>query len=154
MTLPVIAFTFLFSLYLSMMIKLSPRQVFLLDSAGALVTAFFTGVILTCFETYFGMPSAVCYVLAAVAVIFAIYSFTCALRLEKKYAPFLKIIAISNGIYVLIATGFAVYHFSELTKLGVSYFVAETIVVAFVIALEWRVANQFSAHKNQLSNFR
>lgn len=123
---------------------MSPNQVFLLDGAGALLTAFLTGVILTYFHPLFGMPVEKCYVLGAVAVIFSIYSFSCAIQLKKKHAPFLKFIAITNGIYCLITTGFVIYYFSELSTLGVIYFVVETLVVAFVIALEWRVANQLS----------
>ncbi len=124
--------------------KILPRQVFLLDSAGALLTAFLTAAVLTYFHPYFGMPVKECYVLGAVAVLFAIYSAMCAIFLKENHAPFLKFIAITNGIYCLITTGFVIYHFPALTKLGVSYFVVETLVVAFVIALEWRTAEALS----------
>ncbi len=122
--------------------KISPGQVFLLDGTGALLTAFLTGVVLTRFEPYFRMPPEKCYVLGVVAVIFSVYSFLCALRLSENYAPYLKFIAITNGIYVLITSGFVVYYFETLTGLGITYFVAEALVVGWVIALEWRVAKE------------
>lgn len=135
---------FLFLVYFNIM-KISHNQIFFLDSAGALLTAFLTAVILTQFHVYFGMPVNECYVLGAVAVLFSIYSLVCAIRLKKNHAPFLKFIAITNGIYCLITTGFVIYHYPGLTKWGVAYFVIETLVVAFVIALEWRTAEDLAA---------
>jgi len=73
--------------------------------------------------------------------------------LKENHAPFIKFIAISNGIYTLITTGLVIYHFTILTKLGVSYFVVETFVVSFVIALEWRLANQLSIEIASVSSF-
>jgi len=133
--------------------KISPKQIFLLDAMGALITAFLTGIILTYFYPYFGMPIKECYFLGTVAVLFFIYSFTCAVLLKENHAPFIKFIAISNGIYTLITTGLVIYHFTILTKLGVSYFVVETFVVSFVIALEWRLANQLSIEIASVSSF-
>jgi hypothetical protein len=54
--------------------KISPKNLFLLDSLGALLSAILLGVILVSFENAFGMPQKTLYTLSYTAIIFSIYS--------------------------------------------------------------------------------
>ncbi len=113
-----------------------PKQLFLLDGIGALVTAICLGFLLVKFESLFGMPKQVLYYLAAVACIFACYSLFCSFRLPQNWKPFLKIIAIANLIYCL-TTAILVFQFQqELTMLGKLYFMGEIAIILFLVSIE------------------
>lgn len=118
----------------------NPRQLFLVDALGALLSAFLLGVVLVIFEPVFGMPCAILYVLAGVAVVLAVYSFSCYARFPRNWPPFLKIIAIANVIYCAVTLGLVVYLYEQLTGLGVAYFILEVIVISSLVRIEWKVA--------------
>lgn len=114
----------------------NPKRLFLIDSLGAVLTAFLLGVVLVRFEPVFGMPRSVLYVLALVACGFAVYSFCCYLFIEKKWRPFLCIIAIANLIYCCVTLGLIFYLWEELTALGVVYFLGEIIIIVALVIVE------------------
>ena len=120
----------------------NPKQIFLIDSFGALISAFSLGVVLVIFESHFGMPRNVLYILAAVACLFAIYSFSCALRMPKKWQPFLKAIALANFIYCCATLFLLFYFYQHLTVLGITYFVLEIMVILILIKIEFYLANK------------
>ncbi|MEL6926875.1 MAG: hypothetical protein AAFO94_22740 [Bacteroidota bacterium] len=122
-------------------LQLSIRQIFLIDSIGAMVSAFSLGVVLVYFQKYIGMPMRVLYLLAAIASCFAIYSMLCHLRLQKNQAAFLKGIATANFTYCLLSVGLVTYYFDQLSWLGILYFVAEKIIVLVLAWIEWTKAN-------------
>lgn len=114
------------------------QKFFLIDGLGALLTAFLTGIILPTFEQYFGMPRDVLYVLAGLAMSFAVYSFFCYKRVSQNWQAYLKAIAVANFLYCC-ATAFLVYvYFEELSTLGVLYFVGEIALVLGLVMLEWK----------------
>lgn len=86
------------------------------------------------------MPHNVLYLLAAIPVLFFIYSGTCYLKLGKNWRPFLQAIAVANLLYCFVSIGFLIRHFKELTNLGVTYFVAEVCVVVALGAVEFVTA--------------
>jgi hypothetical protein len=47
--------------------EINPNRVFLVDAIGALLTAFFLFSILAQFESFFGMPSKILYLLSGIA---------------------------------------------------------------------------------------
>jgi len=108
---------------------LKPRNLFLIDSLGALVTAFFLFAILRTFNEYFGMPQITLTYLSIIAVVFCLYSFTCFILLKDNWQPFLKTISIANLLYCCLTLTLVIYHFQRLTILGITYFFAEIIVV-------------------------
>jgi hypothetical protein len=120
----------------------NPKQIFLIDGFGALVTTFSLAVVLVIFESHFGMPRKILYILSFAACIFAIYSFSCALRMPEKWQPFLKAIAIMNFMYCC-ATFFLLYYFYEnLTILGLTYFILEIIVILILVKIEFMLATK------------
>jgi hypothetical protein len=113
-----------------------PRQLFLVDAVGAVVTAVLLAAVVAQLEQAFGMPSGVVYVLSAIAAGFAVYSFTCHLTRPGNWRRFLRIIAIANLSYcVLTLILIFVYRF-EVTALGVAYFVGEIVIVGALAIYE------------------
>ena len=122
---------------------LKPRAMFLIDGFGALTSAFLLGVILTKFESTFGMPLKALYFLALLPCIFAIYDFSCYWQIIKNWRPFLKTIAIANLLYCGISIGFVVHHYEELTTLGLVYFLLELAIVIMLASIEFKTAKGF-----------
>jgi len=118
------------------MLNLSFKQLFLLDSLGAFLTALLLSQVLARFESSFGMPREILFVLAGIAACFALYSLLCHFFLKKKWQPYLKAIAIANTIYCLVTLGLVIYFFRSLTWLGILYFFGEIIVVVSLARIE------------------
>ena len=115
---------------------LQPKTLFLIDGLGALVTAFFLFVILRTYNVYFGMPQNTLTYLSLIAIVFCLYSITCYFFLKDNWRPFLKTISMANLLYCCLTMGLVIYYYPSLTILGVSYFLAEIIVVFVVVFVE------------------
>jgi hypothetical protein len=115
---------------------LIPRNVFLLDGIGALVSSLLLVVLLAPFESFFGMPSDYVYQLAIPAVLFAVYSIACYVLNPNNWQPFMKLIALANFIYCCVTFYLILKLFYRLTQFGVLYFILEIAVIFMVIALE------------------
>jgi hypothetical protein len=115
---------------------LIPRNVFLLDGIGALVSSLFLVVLLAPFESFFGMPSDYVYQLAIPAFVFAVYSIACYVFNPNNWQPFMKLIALANFIYCCVTFYLILKLFYRLTQFGVLYFLLEIAVIFMVIALE------------------
>lgn len=120
----------------------NPKQLFLLDGFGAILSAFLLGVVLVQLESTFGMPREVLYPLALAACGFAIYDFICYFRITKNWKPFLIGIAIINLIYCIISIGLMIQHYPQLTTLGVLYFCGEIVILFVLIGIELKVASK------------
>ena len=115
---------------------LIPRNVFLLDGIGALVSSLLLVVFLAPFESFFGMPSDYVYQLAIPAFVFAVYSIACYVFNPNNWQPFMKLIALANFIYCCVTFYLILKLFYRLTQFGVLYFLLEIAVIFMVIALE------------------
>ena len=120
--------------------KLNPRNLFLIDGFGAILSAFLLGVVLTKFESTFGMPSKVLYFLCVLPCLFAIYDFSSYLRVTRNLSSFLKAIAIANLVYCSITVCLLISHFPKLTTLGFIYFFLELVIVVILAGIELRTA--------------
>jgi hypothetical protein len=116
-----------------------PKKIFLVDSLGALLTAFLLFVILVTFNKYFGMPETTLHFLSITALVFSAYSFCCFLLLKNNWHPFLRAIIIANLLYCCLTLGLVIYHYQLLTMLGVIYFLAEIGVVCILVFIEIKV---------------
>jgi hypothetical protein len=115
-----------------------PQRIFLLDGIGACVTAALLIGVLAPFEAVFGMPREVLYVLAAIAVVFAVYSLCCYRFAGNQWRPLLKAISIANILYCCLTLFLVVLLYGQLSMWGVGYFLVEIAVVLGVVALEWK----------------
>ena len=116
----------------------NPRQIFLLDGVGAMISAAFLLGILAKFQAAFGMPEKNLYQLAGAASVFALYSMTCYFRVSERWRSFLWVIAICNTLYCLVTAALVVYWYQSLTLLGVLYFVLEMLVILALVWLEFK----------------
>lgn len=123
----------------------NPKRLFLIDSLGALLSAFLLGVILVQFESTFGMPRQVLYFLSFIACIFALYSFFCYLRIPQNWRPFLKAIAFANLIYCCITIGLLFYFRQKITVWGMIYFILEIGIVISLVSIELKIATKPSS---------
>lgn len=113
-----------------------PKNIFILDSIGAFLTAFLLGFILIRFQNAFGMPQKTLYFLSALALAFALYSLCCYYFISSKWKNFLSVIVVANILYCCLTTGLIFYHFQTLTILGLTYFILEIIIIVCLIFIE------------------
>ncbi len=125
--------------------SLNPRRLFLLDSLGALLTAFLNGVILTKFQDLFGMPPKVLTILSAIAFTYATYSICCYFFIGQNWRPYMKAIAFANLAYCCLTIGFVFAYYPSTTILGLSYFLAELIVIICLLVIELKTASYNAA---------
>ena len=121
---------------------LSPKQLFLIDGIGAIVSMLMLGIVLVKLEPLIGMPSHILYVLAAFAVLFALDSFSRYFFLKENRRPYLRFIAGVNCAYCVLTLSTVFYFWQDLTALGVFYFFAEILVILILAAIEWQVASK------------
>ena len=120
----------------------SPRTLFVIDGAGALLSALLLGVVLPRFASFFGMPREVLHLLAGFPVLFAGYDLFAYFRAADRQARSLRLIALANWGYCLLSATMVVRHLEQLTGWGLAYFGLEILVVAALAAYEWRTAGR------------
>lgn len=120
---------------------INPKQLFLIDGLGALLSAFMLGIVLVQFENT-GMPKNILYVLAFIPCVFAVYSFFNFLKKPQNWQHYLRIIAISNLLYCCLIIGLMIYLYEKLTILGFLYFIGEIIVVVTLSMIELKAASK------------
>jgi hypothetical protein len=129
----------------------NPKQVFLIDACGALVTTISLLVILAPLEQYFGMPKKTLYLLSGLAFCLFTYSIICYRLIKLDWKPFLIILIISNVIYSLISIGLIITYSSRITTLGWVYFTLELLVICLIVVLEYKsYLNQKNDKQNPL----
>jgi hypothetical protein len=120
----------------------NPKQLFLIDGIGGVLTAFLLGVLLPRFEDSFGMPTTILYYLASIACVYAIYSISCSILLANNWRPYLKAIAFANLLYCCITIVLVYYFYEKLTIWGLTYFVLELMVIISLIIIERKAYQQ------------
>ena len=116
---------------------IKPKQVFIVDYLGAMLSSFLLGIVLVYFQSYVGLPKAILYQLAIIALVLMTYSGLCILLIKKNHKPFLITIGIANIVYCI---GSLYINFAELTILGLSYFILEKGIVLTLAYLEIKTA--------------
>jgi len=120
----------------------SAKKLFLLDGLGALTTAILLSQILARFESFFGMPKNILYILSLVAVCFAAYSLTCFLFVKTNFSRYFKVIIVANIAYCLATLGLVIIYFQPLTWFGIAYFLGEISIISLLIFREIRQVKQ------------
>ncbi|QCW99168.1 hypothetical protein FGM00_03200 [Aggregatimonas sangjinii] len=122
-------------------LKANPKRLFLLDGSGALVSAFFLGLVLPSFGPLCGMPKNVLYLLSVIACIFALYSFACYFFLRRNRKPFLRGIALANLSYCFLTIALLCRYSQSLTIFGWTYFGLELFIIGILIRFELKYAS-------------
>lgn len=114
----------------------NPKFVFLFDAFGALLTCTLIGGLLVAYQSHIGLPFTWLYILASIAAVLTVYSSLCAVLIQKKWRPFLKVIITANTLYTCLTTALIIIYSQELESLGFAYFIGEIFVLIGVIWLE------------------
>ena len=128
--------------------KLQPRTVFLIDAVGAFLSILLLAIILPAFESVFGMPYRVLYLLACLAGILFLFSTACFLFAARRWKPFLVIVAVGNIFYCFLTGAAIIWFRSALTNIGLIYFIAEIAVILTLASLEIVYTIRNHSHKN------
>jgi hypothetical protein len=123
-------------------IAANPRQLFLIDGLGALLSTFLLGVVLVQFEDFFGIPTNVLYFLAFLPCLFAIYDFYCYQKVPDNIDFYIKIIAVANLLYCLLSMGLALYHFQKITIYGWIYILLEILILILLITIQFKIVGK------------
>ena len=113
------------------------RRIFLVDSLGALVSAFLLGVILPVLH-FIKMPHFMLYLLGGIALLFSTYSFLCSLFGQNKKTLLLPIIC-ANILYCISTLLVLLLHTDQIGKWDYTYFTIEIIVILILVNREWNV---------------
>ena len=122
--------------------KLTAKQLLFVDGIGAAITAIMLSQVLARFQPLFGMPLQSLHLLAIIAIVFALYSFSSHFLLRGNWNFFLKMIALANGTYCLLTLGLMVYYSDLITWLGLTYFLGEIIIVMALVRIEWKASRE------------
>lgn len=114
----------------------NPKNIFLLDGCGALLTTLLIFFVLRTFNDFFGLPKITLEYLAALALVFSIYSVSCFFLVKRNWKSFLKIICIANIIYSLLTIGLLFYHYQNISIFGVAYFLGEIVIIGGIVFVE------------------
>ena len=120
----------------------NPKTLFLIDSIGAFLTALFLLLILKQFNEYFGMPTTELTRLSVIVICFCVYSTACFLFLKGRWAKFLTVIAFANLSYCTLTIGLIVKYYPILTIIGITYFLAEIVIICGLCYVEFNVASK------------
>lgn len=110
----------------------SSKKIFLLDGIGAIVSFTSLVLILTVFQSYFGMPKIAVSIFVSMATFFAIHSLSAYFFTVKNKVRKIKLIALGNLIYASITLSCLVYYYQQLTVYDLVYFVFEIIILIFL----------------------
>lgn len=119
----------------------NPRQLFLLDGLGALLSTSLYILIVVFLIDHFGIPKKPLYWFIGLAVMYMIYSFTCYSLNLTNWRPFLRIIALANLFHCGLTVGMMIAYGDTITGLGIFYFVGEILIVTFIALLELKTAS-------------
>ncbi len=118
-----------------------PRALFLLDGLGAALTTFSLFFVLRNYNDYVGMPAIILTYLSVIGLVYGAYSISCYFLLQGLWTPFLRIIAISNLFYCVLTLTFVYSYYNDLTRIGLTYFLGEILIIVLLAYIEFRVAN-------------
>lgn len=122
-----------------------PRNLFLADGSGALLSGLSLFLILRCFRADFGMPVLYLRFLCVLAFCLCIYSLSCFLFLRTKQALCIRIISIANLLYCMLTLVFMAISRSGLTLAGAVWFSGEMVIICSLAFFELRIARRIPA---------
>lgn len=120
----------------------NPRKMLLFDGIGAMLSATLLGVVLVQFNSSFNMPVKELHLLALIACVFAVYSFSCYFFAKQNHRFYLSIIAVANLFYCCLTVWLVFTYIEELTTLGHLYFIGEMLVIVTLAIVELKISRQ------------
>jgi hypothetical protein len=124
------------------MLILNRKNIYLLDGIGALMSLSLTGLILPYFSTLLGLSEKTLYFLACFPLIYCGFSLSCYFFVKNFKRWMIKTIIFANGLYCLVS-GAIIFSLPDIKIWGILLLISEIIVVAFVIAVEVYVLQNY-----------
>lgn len=119
-----------------------PKNIFLIDAVGALITFILLFLVLRTLNTFFGLSKTTLEYLSLIAFIFSIYSFACFFLIKNNWKLYLKIICTANILYCILTFGILLYDYESISIFGIIYFLGEIVVIAGLVFLEIKTIKQ------------
>lgn len=119
-----------------------PKNIFLLDGLGALLTTLLIFFVLRTFNDFFGLSKNILEYLAALALVFSCYSVSCYFLVSNNWKSFLKIICTANILYCILTIGVLFYQHQSISIFGIAYFLGEIAVIAGIVSLEIKMISE------------
>lgn len=113
-----------------------PKNIFLIDCYGALLTTILLFSVIRTFNTFFGLSKTTLEYLSLLAFIFSIYSLTCFFLAKNNWKLYLKIICTANILYCILTFGIILYYYRSISIFGIVYFLGEIIIIIGIVILE------------------
>ncbi len=117
-----------------------PRRIFLIDAAGAMVSALLLGVVLVRWQSVVGIPHQALYLLAAMPCCFVLYDLLSCVIAGDQWRRYLRGIAVVNMGYCVFSLGMAAYHADQVLVLGWIYIVIEIFIVGGLAFAEYQIS--------------
>ena len=118
--------------------RLNDRNIFLLDGAGAILSAAFTGFFLPRYSLFLGINVSLLQTLSLIPLCFAVYSLSCYFLTNKTKSWMLLAIIIANSLYSLLSLAIILLR-ERITWRGQLFLAAEIAVILLVIFLELKI---------------
>lgn len=128
--------------------KIDDKNIFFLDGAGALLSAFSTGVVLPFFYQWTGIATSISSPLALLGLGLAIYSLSCFWFVKRTKPIMLLGIIFANLFYCLLAL-IILLTVPEITNWGRAFFFVEILLLAGVVLIESVVYRRSFGYKPQ-----
>lgn len=125
-----------------------PGTLFLLDGLGAALTALSLFFVLRPYSDCLGMPENLLTCMTVIGLVYCAYSLSCSFILKDHWATYLSIIGIGNFLYCFLTIILLYSYHSDLTPIGLTYFLAEMLIIVLLASLELKVANRLSVKKS------
>ncbi len=116
-----------------------PKNIFLIDSFGAMLTTILLFFILKNLNEFFGLPKDIFEYLSIIAFSFFVYSINCYFLVKQNWKPFLKIICTANILYCTLIFGILIYNYKSVSVFGIIYFLAEMAIIIGLLTLEMKI---------------
>lgn len=115
------------------------KYLFLIDGAGALLSAIMLGGVFVQWPEITGLPIPTLYILAFFPILFLLYDLFFFMYAQKM-ALGLKGIAVLNISYCFLSIYFAFIDLNLLTLFGKIYIVSEIIIILYLVRIELRIS--------------
>jgi hypothetical protein len=120
---------------------IKPRTLFLVDAAGAALSAIWLAGVIAPFENFFGVPPALANGLALGAVVLMGYSAACWRFAGQRWRTLLRGTAFANATYIMLTIACLSFQAAQLLVPAFIYFGLEALVVGVLVVVEWKTAN-------------
>jgi len=117
------------------------KQIFLIDSLGALLSAIIL-LVIPQFERHLGIPGSLTLILVPFPLLFSIFSFLSYKLGNQNWKLLLKIIAIANLLYCCLTLYVITTNFAVLKILGIVYFSVEILIIIALATIEIKMATK------------